>query len=181
MRHRKHRFQLGVKKEHRVALMGNLAAALFEHGRIRTTLAKAKALRPFAEKIITLAKQAEATDDRARKVHLRRLAIARVRDKDAVAKLFNERASEFMNRSGGYTRIYKLVPRTGDAADMAIIELIGADDEGYNQGRKKKQAAKKKSAKKKTAATKSAEPAEEKAPEPEAAEAATEQGEAEKK
>jgi len=146
MRHRKHRFQLGVKKEHREAMMGHLATALFLHGRIETTLAKAKALRPFAEKIVTMAKKAEATDDVARKVHLRRLAIARVRDKAAVKKLFDERASEFMDRSGGYTRIYKLLPRIGDAADMAIIELISGDDEGYKKPSRKK-ASKKQAAK----------------------------------
>jgi large subunit ribosomal protein L17 len=140
MRHRKHRHTLGVKKEHRAALMANLAAALFRHGRIETTLAKARALRPFAEKLITMAVKAERAEDPARKVHYLRLAMARVRDKEAVFKLFNERVAEFTQRPGGYTRIYKLVPRTGDAADMALIELIEAGDEGYSKpksGRKR--------------------------------------------
>lgn len=137
MRHRNHRHQLGVKKEHREALVATLAAALFLHGRIRTTLAKARALRPFAEKIITLAKRAAATDDVARKLHYRRLAIARVRDKDAVKQLFDERVTEFTDRQGGYTRIYKTGTRIGDAAEMALIELIDASDEGYPKQRSK--------------------------------------------
>ena len=106
--------------------MSNLGAALLRHGRIQTTLPKAKALRPFIEKIITLAKKAEgASPERA--LHYRRLALARVRDKDAIATLFNERASAFTQRSGGYTRIYKLGTRIGDAAEMAVIQLIPAD------------------------------------------------------
>ena len=127
--------------------MGNLAVALITHGRIQTTLAKAKALRPFIEKVITLAKKAETANDAARKLHFRRLAIARVRDKKAVALLFDERASEFTERTGGYTRIYKLGQRIGDAAEMAMIELIDGNDEGYAKKPKKK-AAKKKVAKK---------------------------------
>ncbi len=139
MRHRKHNHLLGVKKEHREALIANLAAALMRHGKIRTTLAKAKALRPFVERIVTLAKKAAATDDAAQSLHYRRLAIARVRDKDAVKVLFDERAQEFKARNGGYTRIYKLIPRLGDAADMAIIELVNAADEGYGKGGRRKQ------------------------------------------
>jgi len=118
--------------------MGNLAAALFTHGKIQTTLAKARALRPFAEKIITLAKKAAQTENAARKLHYRRLAIARVRDHAAVRQLFDERANEFLNRDGGYTRIYKLLRRDSDAAEMAIIELIDASDEGYRKTRRRK-------------------------------------------
>lgn len=137
MRHLKHRFQLGRKKEHRAALMSNLGAALLRHGRIQTTLPKAKALRPFVEKIITLAKKAEgASPEKA--LHYRRLALARIRDEDAVATLFNERASEFSKREGGYTRIYKLGTRIGDAAEMAVIQLIAAEDEGYASKPRKK-------------------------------------------
>ena len=137
MRHLKHRFQLGRKKEHRAALMSNLGAALLRHGRIQTTLQKAKALRPFVEKIITLAKKAEgASPEKA--LHYRRLALARIRDEDAVATLFNERASEFSKRDGGYTRIYKLGTRIGDAAEMAVIQLIAAEDEGYASKPRKK-------------------------------------------
>jgi large subunit ribosomal protein L17 len=135
MRHLKHRFQLGRKKEHREALMSNLGAALLRHGRIQTTLPKAKALRPFIEKIITLSVKAQgAAPEKA--LHLRRLAMSRIRDKDAVATLFNERAGTFTDRPGGYTRIYKLGTRIGDAAEMAVIQLIPAEDEGYAKARK---------------------------------------------
>ena len=123
-------------------MMGNLAVALITHGRIQTTLTKAKALRPFIEKIITFAKKAEAANDTARKLHYRRLAISRVRDKKAVAKLFDERASEFTERNGGYTRIYKVGQRLGDAAEMALIELIDGNDEGYSKKPAKKAAKK---------------------------------------
>lgn len=131
MRHLKHRHKLGVKTAHRGALLANLSAALLRHKRIKTTLAKAKALRPFAEQVITLAKKAHAAEDPARKLHYRRQAIAKVRDQEAVQLLFNERVEEFLDRPGGYTRIYKLAPRQGDAADLALVELIDADDEGY--------------------------------------------------
>ena len=131
MRHNKHRHQMGVKKEHRASLMASLASALFRHDRIETTLGYAKAVRPFAEKVITLAKKAAATEDTAKKLHYRRNALAKLRDVSAVHFLFVEKVSKFLNRQGGYTRIYKLVPRKGDAADMAIIELIEADDQGY--------------------------------------------------
>lgn len=138
MRHCKHRYQLGVKKEHREALMANLAAALFIHNRIKTTLPKAKALRPFAEKVITLAKKAAQTDDKVKKLHFFRLALSKVRNEEAVAILFTKRAQEFLARNGGYTRIYKLaIPRVGDGAEMALIELIAANDEGYKKAPKK--------------------------------------------
>lgn len=138
MRHGNHRHQLGVKTAHRAAMLSALAVALLKHGRIQTTLAKAKALRPFIEKVITMAVKAKKTDCAAQKVHYRRLALARVREKEAVHKLFDVRADEFVNRAGGYTRIYKLVPRVGDAANIALIELIDAADEGYTKGRAKK-------------------------------------------
>jgi len=114
--------------------MANMCCALIENGRIRTTLAKAKALRPSIEKIITLAKKAHLSEDPAKKVHYRRLAIARLRNKKSVQKLFDELAEDFVNRTGGYTRIYKLaIPRLGDAADMAIIEFVKASDKGYGK------------------------------------------------
>ena len=144
MRHRKHNHQLGVKSAHRVSLVANLSCSLIEHGRIKTTLAKARALRPAIEKIITLAKRAKSTDDAAQKVHFRRLAIARLRNKKAVSKLFDELVDQFVNRNGGYTRIYKLaIPRLGDAADMALIEFV--------EEAPKKKSSKKKQTKKKTA------------------------------
>lgn len=138
MRHGNHRHQLGVKKAHRTALVANLAVALFTHGRIETTLAKARALRPFAEKIITLAKKAALSDNPAEKLHYRRLAVSRIRDPKTVALLFDTKVQEFVDRPGGYTRIYKLIPRRGDAASMALIDLIDASDEGYSSTRKKK-------------------------------------------
>ena len=134
MRHSKHKHLLGVKSAHRLSLMANMCCALIENGRIRTTLAKAKALRPSIEKIITLAKKAHLSEDSAKKVHYRRLAIARIRNKKSVQKLFDELAEDFVNRTGGYTRIYKLaIPRLGDAADMAIIEFVKASDKGYGK------------------------------------------------
>lgn len=136
MRHKKHRYLLGVKKEHRKALLSNLAIGLIQHRRIKTTLAKAKALRPFVEKLVTLAKKSkEANTERS--LHLRRLALARIGNKDAVRILFNEQVSEFLERKGGYTRIYKLGKRIGDAAEMALIEFVKADDPGYTKRRSK--------------------------------------------
>jgi large subunit ribosomal protein L17 len=118
--------------------MANLATALFRYGRIETTLAKAKALRPFAEKLITMAKRAHLSDDVTKKLHYRRLVIARMRDESVAAILFNERAAEFEKRNGGYTRIYKLVQRIGDAAEMALIELIAGDDVGYSKSKRRR-------------------------------------------
>ncbi|RQW00754.1 50S ribosomal protein L17 [bacterium] len=137
MRHKKHRHQLGVKKEHREALISTLASSLIIHGKMQTTLAKAKAVKPYVEKVITLAKKAAKKDKPADSVHLRRLAIARLRNNEAVRVLFNEKVSEFAGRDGGYTRIYKLGARQGDAAEMALIEFVKADDKGYSKGDKK--------------------------------------------
>jgi large subunit ribosomal protein L17 len=149
MRHNKHHASLGVTREHRRAMLSNLAAALIQHGRIETTLTKAKALRPFVEKVITKAKQAAAKTEKKDAIHLRRLALADVRDEDAVTKLFNETHKEFANRNGGYTRIYKLgAQRQSDAAEMALIEFVKADDPGYrkSKGRKSGKARKSKAA-----------------------------------
>ena len=137
MRHNTHRAGLGVTREHRAAMLSNLAASLIEHGRIQTTLTKAKALRPFIEKLITKAKKAAAAQEKKDAVHLRRLALRDVRNEDAVTLLFNEKYKEFANRNGGYTRIYKLaLPRVSDAAEMAIIEFVKADDQGYKKSKK---------------------------------------------
>jgi len=141
MRHNKHHASLGVTVEHRRAMLSNMAASLITHGRIETTLAKAKALRPFIEKVITKAKQAAAKTEKKDAVHLRRLALSDVRDETAVTKLFNESYKEFANRNGGYTRIYKLgQQRLGDAAEMALIEFVKADDQGYKKSKGKKSA-----------------------------------------
>jgi large subunit ribosomal protein L17 len=158
MRHNKRKHKLGVSGPHRAAMMGNLMTALITHGRIETTISKTRALRPVIEKIITLAKKAEKANDAARKLHYRRLAIARVRDKKAVAKLFDELVSEFTERNGGYTRIYKLGQRIGDAAEMALIEFVDGNDEGYSKKPKKK-AVKKKAVKKAEEETATEEPA----------------------
>ncbi|MBW7896193.1 MAG: 50S ribosomal protein L17 [Opitutaceae bacterium] len=144
MRHKKHRHTLGVTREHREAMLSNMGASLITHGRIKTTLSKAKALRPFIEKIITKAKQAAAKTEAKDAIHLRRLALADLRDEDAITLLFNEKHKEFANRNGGYTRIYKLGARVGDASEMALIEFVKADDAGYkkSKGRKPAKAAK---------------------------------------
>jgi len=134
MRHLKHHQSLGVTREHRAALLSNLAAALIRRGRIETTLTKARALRPFIEKVITKAKKAAAAAEKKDSLHLRRTALRKVRDEDALTLLFNEKAAQFAKRSGGYTRIYKLAPRRiGDSAEMALIEFVGAEDLGYKK------------------------------------------------
>ena len=139
MRHQKHHASLGVTREHRESMLSNLAAALITHGRIQTTLTKARVLRPFIEKIITKAKHAAAKTDKKDAVHLRRLAMRDLRDESALTALFNEKYKEFANRAGGYTRIYKLGPqRLGDAAEMALIEFVKADDTGYKKSKGKK-------------------------------------------
>jgi large subunit ribosomal protein L17 len=142
MRHKKHHSSLGVTREHRRAMMSNLAASLITHGRIQTTLTKAKALRPFIEKVITKAKQAAAKAERKDAIHLRRLALSDVRDETALTLLFNEKYKEFVSRSGGYTRIYKLGARGSDAAELALIEFVKADDPGYKKSRARKGGAK---------------------------------------
>jgi large subunit ribosomal protein L17 len=148
MRHNKHRSSLGVTREHRAAMLSNMGASLLKHGRIETTLPKAKALRPFIEKVITKAKQAAAKTEKKDAIHLRRLALASIRDEDAITKLFNETYKEFANRNGGYTRIYKLgQQRLGDAAEMALIEFVKADDAGYKKSKGKKSAKAKKAPK----------------------------------
>lgn len=146
MRHRVHRQSLGVTREHRAAMLANMSVSLITHGRIKTTITKAKALRPFIEKIVTKAKKAAVKTEKKDKLHLRRLAMADVRDETAISLLFDEKVSEFENRPGGYTRIYKLGPRKGDAAEMALIEFVKADDPGYKKPKKKGAAKAKKAA-----------------------------------
>src|SRR5476651_1219828 len=164
MRHNKHHASLGVTVEHRRAMMSNLAAALITHGRIETTLTKAKALRPFIEKVITKAKQAAAKAEKKDALHLRRMALSDVRDETAVTLLFNEKYKEFVSRPGGYTRIYKLgLRRISDAAELALIEFVKADDQGYKKSKGRKPA--KKARPEKTAAPAEAAPAAEAAPE----------------
>ncbi len=118
MRHRRKGRKLGRDASHRKALYGNMCGALFEHGRIETTEAKAKELRPIAEKLITLARK-DPMD-----VAAQRQAVAFLRSKDSVHNLFHTVGPRFTERPGGYTRIIKLGPRLGDAAPMAYIELV---------------------------------------------------------
>jgi large subunit ribosomal protein L17 len=108
--------RFGGSPSHQRALLANLAASLFEAGAITTTEAKAKALRPYVEKLITKAKHGG--------VHNQRLVVAKIHDKDATHKLFVDIGPRYADRNGGYTRILKLGPRAGDAAPMARIELV---------------------------------------------------------
>ena len=135
MRHRVAGKKLNRSSGHRKALRRNLVTALFHHGRIETTEAKAKAIRGQAEKLITLAKRSLVTgqEDAAQGVHARRLAAGRL-DRwvtepdgtrvDIIEKLFEDIAPRYKDRAGGYTRIYKLGPRKGDAAPMVLLELV---------------------------------------------------------
>jgi large subunit ribosomal protein L17 len=119
VRHARAGRKLGRDSAHRKALYSNLAGALIEHGRIKTTEAKAKAVKPIAEKMITLGRRGD--------IAARRQAVAYLRSKDVVHKLFAEVAPRFAGRPGGYSRIVKLGPRPGDAADMVYLELVDHD------------------------------------------------------
>jgi len=121
MRHGKSGRKLGRTSSHREAMFRNMVTSLFEHERIVTTEHKAKELRPIAEKMITLAKRGD--------LHARRQALNYMRRKDVVAKLFDEIQEQFADRNGGYTRIVKTGIRKGDAAAMAIIELVGYEED----------------------------------------------------
>src|SRR3982751_1594619 len=114
--------RLGGSPAHQRLILSNLATALFEHGRITTTEAKARVLRPVAEKLITKAKKADL--GRVQTLHTRRGVLKTIRDKSVVHVLFTEIAPTFAERPGGYTRITKLGPRKGDNAPMAVIELV---------------------------------------------------------
>jgi large subunit ribosomal protein L17 len=116
MRHQKNTVRLGRKAEHRKALLANQVCNLIEHRRIKTTLAKAKAVRPLAERMVTLGKDGS--------IHARRTAFATLRQKDAVKKLFDEIAPASGERNGGYTRIIRLGQRHSDSAFMALIEWV---------------------------------------------------------
>lgn len=116
MRHRAKGRQLSRTSSHRRALLNNMATSLFQHERIVTTEAKAKELRPFAEKLITLARRGD--------LHARRLVERKIKDREVLTRLFNEIGPRFAGRPGGYTRILKLGHRPGDGADQARIELL---------------------------------------------------------
>lgn len=120
MRHRKHTAKLGRKGSHRNAMLANLVCSLIKSRRVTTTLAKAKAARPMAEKMVTLGKKGT--------IYHRRLAAARLHQEDAVRILFNEIAPRHQERQGGYTRIIKRGTRRGDAAPTAILEWVGTEE-----------------------------------------------------
>ena len=150
MRHRVAHRKLGRITPHRMALLRNLTTALFERERIRTTLAKAKEVRPFAEKLITLAR---GEDNR---LHARRLAARDINDRRVVKKLFDTIGARFATRPGGYTRILRLGPRRGDGTEMAFLELVGYEFKpaGKEEKGAKKPATKKADASAAEAATK---------------------------
>lgn len=127
MRHGKAGRKLNRTSEHRKAMFANMASALLKHEQITTTLPKAKELRPVVERLITLGKRGT--------LHARRQALAKlpVSDKDMVEKLFSTLAERYAGRDGGYTRVLKAGPRYGDAADMAVIELVDRDPDAKGQ------------------------------------------------
>jgi large subunit ribosomal protein L17 len=128
MRHRVAHRKLGRVTEHRIALLRNQAEALLRHERIETTVPKAKELRPFVERLITIAKRGVKADDaKGQTLSARRLVMRDIVNEDVVAKLFDTLAPRFMERPGGYTRILKLGHRRGDAAEVAQIELVGSE------------------------------------------------------
>ena len=122
MRHRKSGRRLGRNSSHRKAMFRNMAASILKHETIRTTLPKAKELRRVAEPLITMAKSDS--------VHKRRVAFARLRDRDVVTKLFDELGPRYKDRPGGYLRILKMGFRAGDKAPMALVELVDRPETG---------------------------------------------------
>ena len=128
MRHNLGYRKLGRVTEHRIALLRNQAAALIRHERIETTVPKAKELRPFVERLITIAKRGVAAGaENGKSLHARRLVLAEIPDKDVVSKLFDEVAPRFAERAGGYTRILRVGFRRGDSAEVAQVELVGSE------------------------------------------------------
>ncbi len=121
MRHRKHTFKIGRSGAHRRAMLANMVSSLIleEKGEIKTTITKAKEARRFAEKMVTRGKKGD--------LHSRRIAISKLRNKEAVSYLFSDLAPRYADRNGGYTRIIKLGRRKGDAAEMCILQWVGAE------------------------------------------------------
>src|SRR5438132_3853410 len=164
MRHQKNTIKLGRTAEHRKALLANQVCSLIEHERIKTTLAKAKAVRPLAEKMVTLGKNGS--------LHARRTAFAVLRQKNAVKKLFDDIAPRSTSRNGGYTRIIRLGQRKSDSASIAFIEWVDADH-AVEEKEPKEQKEKSAKAKKETApAAKESAPAPKETPPPAAKEPA---------
>jgi large subunit ribosomal protein L17 len=128
MRHRVSHRKLGRVTEHRIAMLRNQAEALIKHERIETTIPKAKELRPFVERIISIAKRGLASGDANGKgLHARRLVLRDIQNRDVVAKLFDTIAPRYEGRPGGYTRILRVGYRKGDSAEVAQIELVGSE------------------------------------------------------
>src|ERR687895_2969807 len=128
MRHRVSHRKLGRVTEHRIAMLRNQAQALLRHERIETTVPKAKELRPFVERIITIAKRGLAGGEaNGKSLHARRLVLRDIHDREVVSKLFDTIAPRFEARPGGYTRILRLGYRRGDSAEVAQIELVGSE------------------------------------------------------
>jgi large subunit ribosomal protein L17 len=128
MRHNLAHRKLGRVTEHRVALLRNQAIALLRHEQIETTMPKAKELRPFVERLITIAKRGVAAGDaNGRALHARRLVLAELPDQEVVGKLFDTLAPRFAERPGGYTRILRVGFRRGDSAEVAHVELVGSE------------------------------------------------------
>jgi large subunit ribosomal protein L17 len=150
MRHQKKTVRLGRKAEHRKALLANQVCSLIAHQRIKTTLAKAKAVRPLAERMVTLGKNGS--------IHARRMAFATLRQKDAVKKLFDQIAPASTERNGGYTRIIRLGQRQSDSASMAFIEWVDAPAAVEEQPTEEKKAKKEPKAEAKPKETKREEP-----------------------
>jgi large subunit ribosomal protein L17 len=150
MRHQKKTIKLGRTAEHRKALLANQVCSLIEHERIKTTLAKAKAVRPLAEKMVTLGKNGS--------LHARRTAVAVLRQKNAVKKLFDSIAPRSATRNGGYTRIVRLGPRLSDSALMAYLEWVDAAPVTEEKPKEEKPKKEKKEAAPKAETTASAAP-----------------------
>jgi large subunit ribosomal protein L17 len=128
MRHRVSHRKLGRVTEHRIALLRNQAEALIRHERIETTIPKAKELRPFVERLITIAKRGLAGGEaNGKSLHARRMVLRDIQDRDVVGKLFDTIAPRFETRPGGYTRILRIGYRRGDSAEVAQIELVGSE------------------------------------------------------
>ncbi|MBW1696698.1 MAG: 50S ribosomal protein L17 [Deltaproteobacteria bacterium] len=134
MRHRKAGLKLNRTSSHRNAMFRNMVTSLFKYNRIRTTSAKAKELKRWADNLITLAKRGD--------LHARRQALSIVREKEVVHKLFKEAEDRFNGSSGGYTRVIRLGARPGDAAPMSVVELVSSEMGKKKKERKKKQAKK---------------------------------------
>ncbi len=147
MRHRVGQRKLGRVTEHRIAMLRNQAHALLQHGHIETTVPKAKELRPYVERLITIAKRAVVDGSQTKALTARREILRDIPDRDVVSKLFIEIAPKYTSRPGGYTRLLRIGYRQGDAAEMALVELVGFEFDPKAKAAKdeKKAAAKPKS------------------------------------